>query len=93
MGQVDAMAQSSVQQQLAAPRQEAVAIDSNSVTSCHRLTQEGSRFDPQLAQSNSVAALLAQQTTRSSSEARTLIARRRDRRFLIARLYRETMTL
>jgi hypothetical protein len=58
MGQVDAVAQSGVQQQLAASRQEADAVDRNSVTACHSLTQEGSRFDPQLAQSNSVAALL-----------------------------------
>ena len=44
MGQVDAVAQSSVQQQLAAARQKAIAIDSNSVTSCHCLIPEGFKF-------------------------------------------------
>jgi hypothetical protein len=44
MGQVDAVAQSSVQQQLAAARQKATAIDSNLVTSCHRLIPEGFKF-------------------------------------------------
>ena len=53
IGQVDAVAQSSVQQQLAAARQKALAIDSNLVTSCHclirllsliRLTPEGFKF-------------------------------------------------
>ena len=39
MGQVDAVAQSSVQQQLAAARQKAIAIDSNLMT-CHYLIPE-----------------------------------------------------
>jgi hypothetical protein len=44
MGQVDAVAQSSVQQQLAAARQKAIAIDRNSVTSCHCPIPEGFKF-------------------------------------------------
>ena len=44
IGQVDAVAQSSVQQQLAAARQKAIAIDSNLVTSCHCLIPEGFKF-------------------------------------------------
>ena len=44
MGQVDAVAQRSVQQQLAAARQKAIAVDSNSVTPCHCLIPEGSKF-------------------------------------------------
>ena len=43
MGQVDAVAQSSVQQQLAAARQKAIAIDSNLMT-CHYLIPEGFKF-------------------------------------------------
>ena len=41
MGQVDAVAQRSVQQQLAAARQKALPIDRNLVTSCHGLIPEG----------------------------------------------------
>jgi hypothetical protein len=41
MGQVDAVAQSSVQQQLAATRQKAIPIDRNLVASCHCLIPEG----------------------------------------------------
>ena len=44
IGQVDAVAQSSVQQQLAAARQKAIAIDRNLVTSCHCLIPEGFKF-------------------------------------------------
>jgi hypothetical protein len=42
IGQFDAVAQSGVQQQLAAARRKASAIDSNLVTSCHCLIPEGS---------------------------------------------------
>jgi hypothetical protein len=41
VGQVDAIVQSGVQQQLAALRQKTLAIDSNFVTSCHCLIPEG----------------------------------------------------
>ena len=44
IGQVDAVRQGSVQQQLAAARQKAIAIDSNSVTVCHCLIPEGLKF-------------------------------------------------
>jgi hypothetical protein len=44
MRQVDAVAQGSVQQQLAVARQKAIAIDSNLVTSCHCLIPEGFKF-------------------------------------------------
>ena len=44
MGQVDAVAQSCVQQQLAAARQKAIAVDGNSVTSCHGPIPEGHKF-------------------------------------------------
>ena len=44
IGQVDAVAQSSVQQQLAAARRKAMAIDSDLVTSCHCLIPEGFKF-------------------------------------------------
>src|SRR5262245_39504187 len=42
VGQVDAVGQSSVQQQLAAARQKAIAIDSNLVSSCHCLSRKAS---------------------------------------------------
>jgi hypothetical protein len=41
MGQLDAVAQSSIQQQLAAGRQKALAIDGYLVMSCHCLILEG----------------------------------------------------
>jgi hypothetical protein len=44
IGHVDAVAQSSVQQQLAAARLKAFAIDSNLVASCHCLIPEGFKF-------------------------------------------------
>jgi hypothetical protein len=44
MRQVDAVAQGGVQQQLAAARQKAISVDSNSVTSCHCLIPEDFKF-------------------------------------------------
>jgi hypothetical protein len=44
IGHVDAIAQSSVQQQLATARLKAFAIDSNLVASCHYLIPEGFKF-------------------------------------------------
>ena len=44
MGQVDAVAQSCVQQHLAAARQKAIAVDRYPVTSCHGLIPEGPKF-------------------------------------------------
>jgi hypothetical protein len=44
IGQVDAIAQGGIQQQLAALRQKARAIDRNLVTSCHDLIPEGPKF-------------------------------------------------
>jgi hypothetical protein len=41
MRQVDAVAQRSVEQQLAVARQKAVTIDRNAVSSCHCLIPEG----------------------------------------------------
>jgi hypothetical protein len=49
-GQVDAVAQSGVEEQLAAARLKALAIDSNLVTSCHCLIPEDFKvFQLQLA--------------------------------------------
>jgi hypothetical protein len=71
IGQVDAVAQSSVQQQLAAVRQKAMAIDSNLVTSRHCLIPEGFKF-PHLrlvrVTRRRCASWDAQQTKRSRSE-------------------------
>jgi hypothetical protein len=44
IGQVDAVPQSSVQQQLSAARRKALPIDSNLVISCHCLIPEGFSF-------------------------------------------------
>jgi hypothetical protein len=44
IGQVDAVTQSSVQQQRAAACRKAIAVDRNLVTSCHRLIPEGFKF-------------------------------------------------
>jgi hypothetical protein len=44
MREVDAVAQGSVQQQLAVARQKAIAIERNLVTFCHRLIPEDLRF-------------------------------------------------
>src|SRR6185312_6279522 len=44
IGQVDAVAQRSVQQHLTGARQKAIAIDSNLVASCHCLIPEGFKF-------------------------------------------------
>jgi hypothetical protein len=44
IGQVDAVAQGSIEQQRAAARQEAIAIDGNLVSSCHCLTRKASKL-------------------------------------------------
>src|SRR4029079_8640342 len=57
IGQVDAGAQSSVQQQLAAASQKATAIESNLLASWHCLIPEGFKFHLRLVRVTAVAAL------------------------------------
>jgi hypothetical protein len=72
MRQVDAVAQGSVQQQLAVARQKAIAIDSNLVTSCHSLIPEGFKFPVYGWRSRpAVAALPGMLSKRSGSETPT----------------------
>ena len=64
IGQVDAVAQSSVQQHLAAARQKAMAIDSDLVTSCHCLIPEGFNSPSGLGDPPSMRSWDAHQTKR-----------------------------